>query len=292
MTLARADSGSTRIFPMVYRNLRAQGMAEDNLPPLLKGTCRFTWARAQPLLEEGLRAAQFLESKGIDVLFIKGAAMMLSSYPHPDMRAINDVDILVPFSAARDAIAALRAAGWQPRVPDVEQLVAIRHAAEFTGPEGRRLDLHWHALLERCDEDSDTVFRIGARAVIRGDTSVRVASPESLLLMACVYGPCTPARPPLRWLADIATLAKTGVDWDQVIAATRRLQLAPAVRSAIEFVSTQIGVRLPGGVMERVQAIPVASSDKLEHALTSRGSPLLGCVPALWFNYRRARAAA
>ena len=292
VSLERADEGSTRIFPLVYRNLRAQGVAEGELPPLLKGTCRHTWARTQPLLDAGTRAARILEDRGMEVFFIKGAAAILSYYPHADVRAIHDVDLLVPFGAARDALSALRSAGWQPLVPDAERLIAVRHAAAFTDSKGRRLNLHWHALLERCDEASDVALLREARAARHNDTTVRLPGAASLLVMACVYGPHTPAHPPLRWIADVVTIARQGVDWQRVVDLTRQLQLAAPVRPALEFLSSRVGLSVPGDTLRQLRELRVSSADRLAHAVTSRSQLLLGCLPALWFNYRRARAAA
>ena len=285
-SIDRADTGSAQLFPLVYRNLRAQGIAEDDLPALLKGTCRHTWARTQPLLDAGIRAARALEAEGIEPLFIKGAAMILDGYPHADVRPMNDIDIVVPAASALKAIAALRASGWSPRLPEPERLVAVRHSAEFVDVAGRRLDLHWHFLLERCSEEADEALRRDTRTVPRDGASLRLASRSARL--ACVYGPATPANPPLRWLADLCALAKGGVNWTDIAAMARRLRLAQEIHAALHVAASDLALSLPAGLLDELRAQPASRSDRFEHAMAARTRPVLGCLPSLWFSYRRA----
>lgn len=290
--IERADAGSTRLLPLVYRNLIDQGVPESDLPGRLKGACRQSWSRVQSLIHAGVRASEEIGRHGIETLLLKGAAMNVAVYRHPGTRPINDVDLRVPRADARRAMEILGSAGWRPCVPEPARLVAFRHAAGFVDDEGRRLNLHWHFLLERCDAESDALLSAQPQTATWQGIPLRVPSAASLLLTACVYGPSAPARPPLRWIADAGTLLRFlrgEREADVLVDQARRLQVVAPVRAALGFLASRLGVEAPAGVLERLHGIPVGRSARFEHWATARSQVLLGCLPALWFSYRRVR---
>lgn len=291
--LERADAGSTRLLPLVYRNLLDQGAAESDLPGRLRGACRQAWSRVQSNLHAGVRAAEELGRHGVDTLVLKGAAMNLAAYRHAGTRPLNDVDLRVPREDAGRAMEILRAAGWRPRLSDPSGVVGFRHATGFLDAEDRRINLHWHFLLERCDDASDALLAAQPRPAAWQGVALMVPSASSLLLTACVYGPSTPARPALRWIADVGTLLRGSrgeLQSAAVLEHARRLRVAVPVRAALEFLSSRLGIAPAAGLLEGLGAFPVDREDLLEYRVTSTSREVLGCLPALWFSYRRVRA--
>ncbi|MBM4438499.1 MAG: nucleotidyltransferase family protein [Actinobacteria bacterium] len=68
-------------------------------------------ARAMAMQRELLRVHGILEAAGIPHVFLKGAYLAYCVYPHPALRPLRDLDILIPPERLTDARAALIAGG-------------------------------------------------------------------------------------------------------------------------------------------------------------------------------------
>lgn len=88
--------------------------------------------RALLLQRELLQVHGILSGLGIESVALKGAFLALYAYPHPALRPLRDLDILVPHPQAVQAHEALLAAGFTP----------ASHAPQ--GSAGANLDLSQH----------------------------------------------------------------------------------------------------------------------------------------------------
>src|SRR5438128_1437941 len=107
------DYASHAVLPLLYRRLKDAGI-DDPLLGLFKGIHRYNWARNQALLEAFVPALRQLHDAGIPLALLKGAALTATTYADPGLRAMADVDVLVPTAARRAAIDVLAAAGLIP----------------------------------------------------------------------------------------------------------------------------------------------------------------------------------
>jgi len=152
------DEGSFRILPLLYHNLRVLA-PEDPLLPRLKGTWKQAWYRNQKLFHEGAAVLRKLHDQGIRTILLKGAALSLHFYDDIALRPMSDLDILVPASQARQAIAVLTLHGWTAEDPGgLEYNLRYGRSMGFRRPCSAELDLHWHPFFELPDEASEGLW--------------------------------------------------------------------------------------------------------------------------------------
>ena len=83
--LDETDIAVFRMLPMVYRNLRAEGLAEGDLGRL-KGVYRQSWYRTRLALAPASRAVSTLQSAGLGPIALKGLGLIATVYPEPALR--------------------------------------------------------------------------------------------------------------------------------------------------------------------------------------------------------------
>lgn len=142
------DHGSMRLLPLVYRHLGADAF-DVEVAGRLKGLYRRAWSQNQLLFRHAAEAVAALEARGIETLVTKGASLALLAYGDVGARPMDDVDVLVPIGRTREAIEALREAGWEADHEDPLAWTEVHHSLGFAGPGGGNMDLHWFSLGSR-----------------------------------------------------------------------------------------------------------------------------------------------
>jgi hypothetical protein len=146
------DYGSMRLMPLVYRQLGADAF-DPEVAGRLKGLYRRAWSQNQLLFRRAAEAVAALEAQGIETLVTKGASLALLAYGDVGARPMDDVDVLVPIGRTREAIEALREAGWQADHEDPLAWTEVHHSLGFAGPGGGNMDLHWFSLWQPARDD-------------------------------------------------------------------------------------------------------------------------------------------
>ncbi len=254
LRIAEMDSAVQVLLPALHRNLRALG-SEDSMLELFKGVHRYTWARNQLLLAHVVPIIAALERAGFPTLVLKGAALLADGRQNAGMRPMTDIDVLVPTTAAADAAQLLVARGMTPwlNVPlwyvTDYWMPDLMHSCNFTDADGGQLDLHWHAMWcsgqDRADED---LWAAAETVKLRG-VATRTLCPADELLLVIVHGLrwASPA-PSYRWVLD-ATLIARGicgeVDYERLIAQSRRHRVTTVVRAGLEYLRRLADVHVP-----------------------------------------------
>lgn len=176
----------------------------------IPGDWRQRWARASFLLaSEAARLAAVLDTAGIRSMPLKGPVLARMLFGDSARRQYGDLDVMVQPDQLDDALAALRGAGYEGKLPPrtaarsarfnwYEEL-SLRHARS-----GIDLDLHWsftpRHYLARMDDRA--VWARAERVEFLG-RNVEVPAPADYLEYLCLHG----ARHEwsrLGWLADVA----------------------------------------------------------------------------------------
>jgi predicted nucleotidyltransferase len=171
------------------------------------------------VLGEAVRA---LDKDGIDYVLIGGQASSLLGRP----RCSSDIDLLVTPEDAPHALAALASAGFRTE----------------------RVNPHWLFKAYRRDVLIDLLFKVRGEIyldpeMLRRSTmrrfrgaQVRVVPPEDLIVMkAIVHDEETPRH----WADALAILASADLDWDYLLARSRR-----APRRMLSFLCYAMSVDL------------------------------------------------
>jgi hypothetical protein len=172
------------------------------------------------------RVTRELASEGIEVLALKGAALLAGAVARPTARTMSDIDLLVIRGSAEGAWDICRRNGWtlvdQAWTPELYQ--EHHHLAPLLDPDGVKVGLELHrTLLTGVDRLGVDVAAIVARSrfVRVGETPIRVLAVEDLLLHTCLHFAWSNKLHRSAWhaFADIhAIVSDPGFDWERFLA--------------------------------------------------------------------------
>ncbi len=221
------EKGSYRLLPLVYRNLGPL-LAEDPDAGRLKGVYRRSWAENQLVLKTGRRAIEALHGAGLEVLALKGGALLSSAYRDIGARPMSDLDLAVRAERIEVAVEALEAAGFAAERGNPLPILAVHHSLGFFDDEEREIDLH-RGLQWRAGIDED-LWRQAVPVEV-GGAAVLTLCPPDQLLHVCVHGAGWNPIQPIRWVADafkVLEAAGADFDWARLVAMGTRGRLHPA----------------------------------------------------------------
>lgn len=266
VTPGSIDQGSTRLLPLLYNNLKLNGVAELAMEELCQHYLQ-TWSNNEVLLHELVTLLRLFHESRIETLLLKGAPLALLFYKDLGLRPMSDVDVLVRPEKVLSAIEILHREGWKSVYQSPATLIPYQHALEFTGDGGYKLDLHWRALWDGRQGISDDDFWDSAVAMEIDGVRTSTLNPADQLLHVCVHGAAWNSLPPLRWIADsahIIRVAQAAIDWEQLVKRTRERRLMLPVRDALGYLQAFLGAPIPPDVIKALRNIPAS---KLESTL-------------------------
>ncbi|MFC1849850.1 nucleotidyltransferase family protein [candidate division CSSED10-310 bacterium] len=293
------DSGSQRLLPLLYSNLREQGFSlGDPMVKKLQLSYRETWIRNRTLFHSLSTLVRYLHEAGFQTMLLKGAALTLQYYQDYGLRPMMDFDILIKTEQLHEVLLQLQSIGWEPvpRSPEkfTTQYLHLIHAYEFQNLNHQKFDLHWHVLEECCQSDADDDFWEGAVPLLLDDLPTKALNPSDQLLHIIVHGTKWNPVPPLRWIADawhIFQDDETVIDWDRLVEQALKRELLLPVHCALFYLKKLLDVPIPPAILDRFKKVTPSRIEILEFRYKSEDyhQKLLGYGPILWFNYRRWR---
>lgn len=261
------DHGSFRLLPLLYKNLRRNGVQAAELPKL-KGVYRQTWFQNQMTFHQVRQPLEALYEAGIPALLLKGSALILTSYQDYGARPIGDFDFLVPWEQTFPAISLIEKQGWVANpcypVPLSKIYLSRTHALILRKDDQKELELHWNLQPEHLDPDVDADLWVDAvRADLNG-IPVYTLSPTDAFFHVCVHGVRWDPVPPLRWVADAYTiLQKTPhLDWNRLLAQGKKRQLVLPLREAIVYLVDLLAVDIPHHFLAQLQQTPIPKAEE------------------------------
>ena len=259
------DPGSLRLLPLVYRNLAGHGY-DGPLMARLEGVYRYWWLRNQRTFNTAADILRTLASRGIDTMVLKGIALSHLYYRDRGVRPMLDVDVMVPSTAASDAVATLTAAGWIETGPRHPSRFRFLHGVKLLGDNGAECDLHWHLRGESTRVDADAVWWRRSVPLDIGSVATRALDPTGNLFHSVAHGVPWNQMPSLRWVADAVTMLSTvgdDIDWDLILRMTVEIRLVVRMRQGLAYLRRRHGAPVPEWVLEALEAAPVAAVERL-----------------------------
>jgi hypothetical protein len=268
---------------LTYAALRAAG-ALDRLPDdereaaraLYLGTLAYNSARLERL-EQALAIAR---ARGVRLVLLKGAAMILEHYLDPGARPMLDVDLACAPADLDRALDALRAAGLARAAGDpVRELRGTIHDLKLT--DGTlSLELHFRLWDELRYRGDPTGLLARAVELPLGATRAFVPAPADHLFVLLVHAALHGFAGNPLWLTDAALVAERAGPsvWPEV----ERLARAEGAGLALSAALDQLALVFPGLVPPaRARAAPLrrALLQRLAPWLW-RGEPELGLWPS------------
>ncbi|MBK5256352.1 MAG: nucleotidyltransferase family protein [Vicinamibacteria bacterium] len=256
------SSGLHRLLPAVYWNLR-DAVSKDHW--LDMGKAEYLRARYRNLLQFDDAAPLMgdLKRAGIDVLLLKGAALVAAHYPDPGLRPMVDLDVLVRPTDVERTIAALAGRGYEPAVSVDQTARAFAHSAPFAREGAVPIDLHWRSVEGDAEDEA---FWERAVDVRFSGVDIRVPSPADLLLNACIQGQRWDWDAPQRWVLDAMTVVRSSgarLDWSRLIERARARRAASSARDALDYLRATFEADIPQRVLATLATARVSVSERL-----------------------------
>jgi hypothetical protein len=254
----------------MYRNLSALGVRDPALARF-KGIYRATWCANQLLFRAMLPFVLCLQNAGVRVLLLKGTALSALHYRDLGARPMADLDVLVPLDQVPRALDLLTQCGLKraPGAPDRfnDTLARLFHACTYEDASGRHLDLHWRLFASSPDRDDDAAVWDAAVPVEIQWVHALALCPADQFLHVCAHGVAWNHVPPLRWIADAATVLRASgdaVDWDRLRARASHHGLVLALGAALRTLEEVSGLTPPEGFLAALDAIRVSIGERIE----------------------------
>ncbi len=284
------EAGSKRLLPLLYRNLGPE-LADGPDAGWLKDAYRQDWTANQLRLRSGRRAIDALRRAGVEVLALKGAALIGSAYRDTGARPLADVDLMIGPERVGDAVEALERSGFVATEGNAERVLAARHSLAFRDPEGREIDLHRSALWRPgLDED---FWRGSVGAEVAG-APVRILNPADQLLHVCAHGAAWNPVHPIRWAADAYKTVEVagGLDWERLVSMARRGRLTLPLAGALACLAEDLEAPVPAATRLELSQAPVSAAERRAHSAVSQPPSWRRSASMLSWFWERHRAQA
>jgi hypothetical protein len=252
--LATGLARINRIVPMFWRVVSTSPV----LAHALNDECRNELAKevnirrghAAFLLPRAIQMiVQPLERIGIELLFVKGAALV-DRYPSPELRPMDDIDAIVPHDQLRAAVRGLEAAGWTSHTrKNVPYETTLRHPDLPDVP----LELHHglHSWKERSTRMTTAdLWRRRVPIESFGVPTAGLPPEEELVYVAAHAGKPYHVFERMLWFVDLAVIIESAkrLDWNRMMAFAHDAECQTVVAVGLHH-ARRIGANVPDEVV-------------------------------------------
>jgi hypothetical protein len=236
------------------------------VPPAVSArlTARFTAARARHVVMSRhlgvlLRA---LAGAGIPVIPLKGEYLADAVYPHPALRPMSDIDVLVRRGDRLRVDDMLRGLGYR-RGTDAHSWafdLAYDGATFYDGPGGARVDVHWRLLNDPRyawnHREAEAVWDRAVPVTLAGGPALALEV-EDLVLSLATHLAVHHGLSGLVWYWDLALVVTrwpSALDGDRLLARAERWGVRRALFSVLDRLGTLFA--LPAAVRWAARIAP------------------------------------
>lgn len=220
------DPDSQWLLPLLYHNLRAQGIAPTRLVRY-RNVYLHNWYKNNLMLRRAEQVLGHFRKGNGSVILLQGLAMALRHYATPGVRPFERLHVLAD-----------RRAGSMPVDVKADDIVDAR-ATLF-------------------DAEVDAIVTARASEVRWMSNRWLVLDPGDQLVDICVRRDEWDSRSTILWAADAATVIGRHPDlnWDSVTELANRLNRSDEVGTALAYLDERLGISIPGSVRARANGMP------------------------------------
>jgi putative nucleotidyltransferase-like protein len=281
----------------LYRRIaRIAGDVPDDVRDGLRAASAGVVARALALAAELATILRALAGAGVACAPLRGAALAERLYDDACARPAGDIDLLVRCADLDAVETTLGALGFRPVDRRAGFAREFSYTLELARP-GVVVEPHWTLAYPPFADalDMERVWTRCRPGRVVGQPALLLSS-ESVLLNLCLHLIHKAPDVPLLWLLDIDRLVRRealAIDWDELLALTRRARLERQLGAALRGVVELLGTPLPFRVLAALDvARPAALDPLLVPDAGVDGRESLALLFALSGVRRRARYAA
>ncbi|MCK5686756.1 nucleotidyltransferase family protein [bacterium] len=284
------DYGSQRLLPLLYQNLLEHRIKASQLTRY-KGVYRRFWLSNQLLFNRIKPVLAALHEAGIEILFFKGAGLVVGCGLNYALRPMDDIDFLVPGKSTLEAIKIIEELGWQPKSKSASGFHTMNHAATYHDGRGHFVDLHWHSLMRDMTGNYETGYWERSFSASLDEIPVKIMGITDQLIHICIHGIRWNWIPPIRWIADAVILIETSgtaIDWDYLVEHSEKLGVTLTMYQGLRYLKNEFDISVPDHVLRYLKSVPVSRWENWEHQLLIRKPlPVFGGHILAIINYRK-----
>ncbi len=249
----------------------------DNLPEgemdHLQGHYRHVAVRSLYIRSEFAKAVKALQAENIDVMALKGVALIGTAYKDAGTREMSDIDLLVKLESADRAQEIVTNLGYKPVGSEATQektRETHRHLPKLHDHDRElSMEVHTHFVSSTSPLhfDIESVWEHARTAKLHG-VEVLLPSPEHMLLHLATHfflDRRFTSGSSLKQLNDIAGYVRTegeGLDWDFFLDEVKRHGLNAPVFSVLSTAAIVMDLAVPAHVLDGLR--PADYSSKME----------------------------
>jgi hypothetical protein len=193
-----------------------------------------------------VRVLEAFAREGLTPVLLKGYGFGARYYPEPALRAMSDVDVLIPRESLPKAERALTGLGLG-RTEEAHEAYALEHHhhLEFQSQSGL-VELHFRALVGfGATLQAEPLFERAREATLEGH-KVRYLRPEDELVYLAAHA-AGHLLLRLGWLYDLKLLLlqTPSLDWDAVVSVARAARMQSPVYLALRAARDAFGAQVP-----------------------------------------------
>jgi hypothetical protein len=276
---ARAAQLIGRIALLAQRH--APGAIAPQVAPHFEGALLVAQRHREAVEWEITQIRQALDSAGLPLILLKGAAYLAAGAPAANGRSFADIDILVPKARINEAEAALMMHGWATSHHSAYDDRYYREWMHELPPmqHGRRMtvvDVHHAILPVTASSKPDSARLIAAARALPDRPGVLVLAPVDIVIhSACHLFHEEELEKGLRDLSDLDLLLRDFAAlpsfWSELLARASELDLERAVFYALRFSSRLLGTPVPVATLQAAERFaPAPPTMRLMDALYGR----------------------
>ena len=273
--------------PMLWWNLRQQGRQVSDCVAFKdpENSAKIAGFNYQLMRENQSKVQLALTQAGIPAIWIKGIALAQTLYPQPQLRPMDDLDVLVPYDQSQAALKVIQSIGYY--FPRQDALAEKMRAAESTAHHYHLrsssaseiiLEIHFRLLGDEIllpIKEMDWFWQ--EREIIgQGQAAFSVLKPEANFLYLCAHTILAHGEFEFRLQRyyDLHLLvSQTRLDWDLILSRAMELGWTYTVKRALVLTYDYFATPVPQWVMDKLNNYRQSDKDYL-HARQLRGNGL------------------
>lgn len=259
------------VLPLLHVVLASPSWVPETARARLQEAYTSTVLHNRLFLTELGRVLPLLRGHGVEVILLKGAALIAGLYHDPGLRPMADLDLLVRPEAAPTAMTVLQMAGYRPVEAEVAPGATLAYESQVVflkpHPVPLGIELHWHLLDSPHYQrrvDMDWFWQTRRPTTIAG-LAANILGPAAQLLHLCAHLWLHHRGQGLLWQFDIVALlaaTATELDWDVVLDRARAYDLVLSTRHVLMGLARHWQAPIPPAVQERLHTLTPSAAER------------------------------
>lgn len=272
-----------RVAPLLFSILRSRSVLPEELSDRFHHNYSIVGMRNALRINEMRLILEILSTAGIEIILLKGIALVERVYGNVALRPMTDVDLLVRRSQVQSALEQFQSLGYRREGVELSQDSNLEFENDIvlrkTDQPEFVVELHWSLFnspyyQQRIAEDT---LWANVEAMSLDGISAKALSPEHELLHLCGHLMLHHRGVGLLWWNDIAELIDHNhdrLDWDRLLVEAENLSVVLPLQAIMPEITERWAASVPQDFLNRLAAlVPQEEEERVYEQLTAENRP-------------------